>query len=552
MVEILKQYPHFLKKDHQLKVSSFNRVRLAARRLLLSYPLYQYADLRGQDRVVIFGLSHQAQQLLLQLALNSHYRDFKAPHLIVCDKEATKRGQEFLSHNPGLKDSQICKIDWIDFDIHTQALYRPFLHRLEKQGKSAYDQNLTAILLCFEQDSQNITASLQLRIKTQQTRLAQAPIFVSMNQDLGAVSLSVDQTPHFEQVVQHFGQLEQTCSWQEIVETSSDKLAKFLQNAYDTRYGNGTKWSELSETFRDANRGAADHLGVKLACLGYWVPEDPSNWSEKVDLTTNLELMAILEHRRWYAERRLNGWQHGKTRDDHRKIHPCLIPYDQLPENEKEKDRTNIKDLQNFFSANCSHNDSSALAALRQQWLGKKTSAKVCRAVSIALLASEESRFENQNEFLKELFTKYHDEHITLMSSLQTALELDFVEIGLKQLKKQPGNLIIARPYPYDLQKEEGLETEMINHQLELSQQAEWVIDLVPAGKQLISLSQEERTLQRQRAVIYLLERADVVIMVGENQQWMRWRQGKEAIPAEWSSIPASLNREIPSELIMV
>jgi len=84
-VESLKEYPHFLKEDNTLKVISFNQHRLAARRLLLSYPLYQYADMRGQERirVAIFGFRHKGQQLALQLALNSHYRDFKAPHIIM-------------------------------------------------------------------------------------------------------------------------------------------------------------------------------------------------------------------------------------------------------------------------------------------------------------------------------------------------------------------------------------------------------------------------------------------------------------------------------------
>ena len=38
--------------------------------------------------------------------------------------------------------------------------------------------------------------------------------------------------------------------------------------------------------------------------------------------------------------------------------------------------------------------------------------------------------------------------------------------------------------------------------------------------------------------------------MLGENQQWIKWRQGEEAIPAELSSIPASLNRKIKDSQI--
>ena len=33
------------------------------------------------------------------------------------------------------------------------------------------------------------------------------------------------------------------------------------------------------------------------------------------------------------------GWKYGETRDDNNKLHPCLIPYSELPESEKEYDR---------------------------------------------------------------------------------------------------------------------------------------------------------------------------------------------------------------------
>ena len=427
---------------------------------------------------------------------------------------------------------------------------------MQGEDGCAYGQSLTAMLLCFEEDYRNITGSLRLRIKSQQSRWSLAPIFVEMTQDLKALSVAVDKTPHFEEVVQHFGQVEQICTWQEIVEGSSDELAQFLHKAYNVRYGNnqGTPWSNLSETFRDANRGAADHLGVKLASVGYWVSNDPSNWSKNVDLTVDSEtkeLMAVLEHRRWYAERLLNGWQSGAIRDDRRKIHPCLVSFEELPENEKEKDRTNISDLQHFFSSQ-PKNVSSALSELRKKWLGKKQGEKVRKAVSIALLVSEEKQLD-KNALFARISKEYSDYHISFMSGLQNRQEIEFAEMGLKQLEKQPGRLIIPRAYPFDLQKEE-IEENMIISQLEISKKAEWVIDLVPAGERVISLSLKERELLRQRAVIYQLERADVVIFIGENPQWLKWRQEKEAIPAELSSLPPDLRgkRKISSEMIVI
>ena len=33
------------------------------------------------------------------------------------------------------------------------------------------------------------------------------------------------------------------------------------------------------------------------------------------------------------------GWRYGPERNDAKKEHPCLVPYEQLPESEKEYDR---------------------------------------------------------------------------------------------------------------------------------------------------------------------------------------------------------------------
>jgi ryanodine receptor 2 len=51
------------------------------------------------------------------------------------------------------------------------------------------------------------------------------------------------------------------------------------------------------------------------------------------------EQIAANVHDVWAAGRIADGWQYGETHYDVRKLHPCLVPYEELPENEKEYDR---------------------------------------------------------------------------------------------------------------------------------------------------------------------------------------------------------------------
>ena len=57
------------------------------------------------------------------------------------------------------------------------------------------------------------------------------------------------------------------------------------------------------------------------------------------ELTEITELLAKNTHEVWARQRLAEGWKYGKERNDKRKEHPCLIPYEELPENEKNYDR---------------------------------------------------------------------------------------------------------------------------------------------------------------------------------------------------------------------
>ncbi len=51
------------------------------------------------------------------------------------------------------------------------------------------------------------------------------------------------------------------------------------------------------------------------------------------------ELLAENVHDVWAAGRISEGWTYGEHRDDVKKQTPCLVPYSDLPESEKEYDR---------------------------------------------------------------------------------------------------------------------------------------------------------------------------------------------------------------------
>lgn len=43
-------------------------------------------------------------------------------------------------------------------------------------------------------------------------------------------------------------------------------------------------------------------------------------------------------HERWVAEKLASGWVHGAEKDPHAKVHPCLVPFADLPPEQQAKD----------------------------------------------------------------------------------------------------------------------------------------------------------------------------------------------------------------------
>jgi len=143
---------------------------------------------------------------------------------------------------------------------------------------------------------------------------------------------------------------------EEIAEVSKSLLMK-IARAVHARYlheimkqaggASGTKKSVVTE-FEDlpadilqSNIDNAVHMPTRLLSVGYMIRPVRKGYKARVLHLdeAEVETMAKVEHLRWSWDRRLNGWTYGKVKDAREKRHPSLVPYDELSETEKEKDR---------------------------------------------------------------------------------------------------------------------------------------------------------------------------------------------------------------------
>ncbi|MCB1085761.1 MAG: hypothetical protein KDM63_01845 [Verrucomicrobiae bacterium] len=110
-------------------------------------------------------------------------------------------------------------------------------------------------------------------------------------------------------------------------------------------------FEELPSDLRHANLAAARRIPKVLVVAGLRIGsvEDESaggmlSESEALAiLEDHIEAAAIAEHEGWMAEKLESGWKHGPARDDEAKVHPSIVPYAELTEVEKEKDRSAVR-----------------------------------------------------------------------------------------------------------------------------------------------------------------------------------------------------------------
>lgn len=127
------------------------------------------------------------------------------------------------------------------------------------------------------------------------------------------------------------------------------RYAHIYSGIEENQQNSEEQWALLDSFTRYSNISAADYHEIRLAMLGSLGVEA----SEEALSPELLELLSELEHIRWCRYHYLNNWrrgtpENGKRKDPDLRIHADLIPYQELTDGEKEKDRENIRVMLNI------------------------------------------------------------------------------------------------------------------------------------------------------------------------------------------------------------
>lgn len=126
------------------------------------------------------------------------------------------------------------------------------------------------------------------------------------------------------------------------LDDAADTQAKALHQTYQKQHpGQLPDWADLIELVKESNRLAAAHHEVKKSA---WNTRDLGSDAQMLDH------LARCEHLRWMAEKVMEGWRWSgssdpSSRNNDRLLHHLLIPYDDLSQEDKEKDVSVVMQL---------------------------------------------------------------------------------------------------------------------------------------------------------------------------------------------------------------
>jgi voltage-gated potassium channel Kch len=292
-----------------------------------------------QVHLIIVGLGSMGKAIAVKAAQLGQFANRKKMRVSVIDLHAKHNLEALFFHHPYL--TEVADFSFYEQEIHSRKSKDLINSWCEEKN------TLVNIVICFDNPSlvYDTTFNLLPEFNQKNVKVAvrvndtQCFDFLlnenvkKMYPDLhieafgiekafeNLVSPEKDEADQFAKSI-HANYVKQT---REELKDKPDKLAKKEES------GALNPWETLREDLRESNRQQAVHIYFKVRAAGYEVVNinDPRPEMPKFE-DKMLEPLAIMEHDRWVAERKVNNWTTGSPDNKEKRISESLIDWYQL------------------------------------------------------------------------------------------------------------------------------------------------------------------------------------------------------------------------------
>ncbi|MFK3982348.1 RyR domain-containing protein [Micromonospora sp. NPDC050397] len=320
------------------RVEFFHIDDLAARKLFTEEPPVPVGG--EPPRVVVLGATTFGRSVLVELARRWRVRDpddqRRIPLALVDEAASTARDQ-LTQRFPFL--SRVCEITTYDGDL-TDLLAAGFPLPPDR------------VFICYDDEQRALRTALTVE---QLWHGAPGSVLVRLDR---LASLRDAFGGHGERVLDDlsgtlrlYGVVRAACD----PELIGDDLARVIHEGYVAARQRRREapwntpalvpWEDLPETLRLANRAQAEDFGVKLREIGCVLAPRLGPGEEYTLAEAEIERLALLEHERWIRERTADGWRYGDLRDDSRRLHPAMTPWETLGAEMRARNHDAIREM---------------------------------------------------------------------------------------------------------------------------------------------------------------------------------------------------------------
>lgn len=312
------------------------------------------AEAQTCPHLLLIGLDDVNEAMAAWVLTRMWSAHFGPPRITVLSSNGRQSQSRFAAHFPEAQAHGVWQADIAFESQHEQELVLDVatLSRIEaKRGP------LTAICVSLGDDSSTLSAALALLSNYYEAQPPRPMPILMRETTLSEFSKRYGHRNTTEAdcpFLVAFGQIQNVAEPSVLLEGEMDRAAALYHFAYEAflddagratsqrkmDYAARGGWEQLGETYRHANRALADHAAIKLWDGGYRPAAKGENGQHDAQFDPELtQALSRMEHARWNAERLLDGWKPGESRENRARIHPSLVPWDSLSADDQGKDR---------------------------------------------------------------------------------------------------------------------------------------------------------------------------------------------------------------------
>lgn len=325
-------------------------IRLLAHDLPLDHDGITPNDSR-QVHLIILGFGCMGRTIAVKAAQLGQFANRKRMRISVIDRNAFVNQSALLFHHPFITDTA-------DFLFYQQEVLSPETRNLIEKWCDEPGM-LVNLVICFDNLSiaYDTVFNLLPLFKKENVRVA-VRINEAKSFNFLLIGAGASEKNGFH--IRPFG-IEK--EFENLIDPDKDEVEKFavdIHAAYSAlikyelkndkialekreKSGELNPWETLNEDFRESNRQQAVHIYFKIRACGFEIVEanDPRpaiNVFEAAIFNT----LAIMEHDRWVAERKVNNWKFGKESVKEQRINKNLVDWNLLTDEVKGYDENTV------------------------------------------------------------------------------------------------------------------------------------------------------------------------------------------------------------------